>query len=275
MLNDCPATVTRCGMPSLSTKATRGFALAYAAVEPDQERDHERIGDQDAEQRRRTPQDEQVLPEDMPDRPHHLERAGRFGGQVGGHRPVEDDPAVEQRGHPVGDVLQILQVLGDEHDRATGVTDTARGLPQPPPLAWVERRGRLVEEQHVRVGEEGDRQIETLPVPDGQRRRRAVVVRELEPLEHQLRIAGLLEPREELEILPRREPPVVGGPLRHPARAHTLGPLDRALARLHRAGEDREQRRLAGAVRPHQGQGLAPVHLEIGRRQRDVLAESA
>ena len=34
MLNDCPATVTRCGMPSLSTKATRGFALAYAAVSP-------------------------------------------------------------------------------------------------------------------------------------------------------------------------------------------------------------------------------------------------
>jgi hypothetical protein len=28
MLNDCPATVTRCGMPSLSTNATRGFALA-------------------------------------------------------------------------------------------------------------------------------------------------------------------------------------------------------------------------------------------------------
>ena len=29
-----PAMTTRCGMPSRSTSATRGFALAYAAVRP-------------------------------------------------------------------------------------------------------------------------------------------------------------------------------------------------------------------------------------------------
>jgi hypothetical protein len=34
MLNVCPATVSLWGMPSRSTKATRGFALAYAAVNP-------------------------------------------------------------------------------------------------------------------------------------------------------------------------------------------------------------------------------------------------
>ena len=119
--------------------------------------------------------------------------AGCLGGQVGGHRPVEDDAAVEQRGHPVGNMLEVLQVLRDQHHRAAGVADAARGLPQPPPLARVQCSGRLVEQQHVRVGQERDRQIEALPVAHGQRRRRAVVVGQLQPLEHPLLVIfGLL-----------------------------------------------------------------------------------
>ena len=51
--------------------------------------------------------------------------------------------------------------------------------------------------------------------------------------------------------------------------------LDGALARLQGAGEDREQRRLACAVRADERERLARGHVEIGGLERDVVAVPA
>src|SRR5207247_3826509 len=78
---------------------------------------------------------------------------------------------------------------------------------------------------------------------------------------------------EELEVLARREAAVVRGPLGHPPGPDAPVPFDRAFAGLQRAGEDRQQGRLPGAVRADEGKRLARSNVEVGRVKRDVVAE--
>jgi hypothetical protein len=82
-----------------------------------------------------------------------------------------------------------------------------------------------------------------------------------------------VEPREELEVLPRRQPAVDGRPLGRPADGRAG--LDDALARVEGAGEDRQQRRLAGAVRPDQRDELAHAQLEVAGSEHLAVAEAA
>jgi hypothetical protein len=63
--------------------------------------------------------------------------------------------------------------------------------------------------------------------------------------------------------------------LRNPAGPDAGHALDAARARLERAGEERQQRRLAGAVRPHERERLASVQLEIERVERHPRAVAA
>src|SRR5947208_1120791 len=76
-------------------------------------------------------------------------------------------------------------------------------LPEARALGRVDRRGRLVEEQDVGVAEEGEREVETLPVADREAPARLPVVGKLERAEQpggglgRPRLA--LEPREQLE----------------------------------------------------------------------------
>ena len=65
------------------------------------------------------------------------------------------------------------------------------------------------------------------------------------------------------------------GPLRHPPDAQPVPVLDATGARFERSGENREQRRLACAVRPDERDGLALGELEIGRLERDKGTEAA
>ena len=64
--------------------------------------------------------------------------------------------------------------------RPAALADLARHLPEQAPLARVERRGRLVEEEDVRAGEEGDGEVEALLVPGGELGGQAAVVGEVE-----------------------------------------------------------------------------------------------
>ena len=142
-------------------------------------------------------------------------------------------------------------------------------------LRRVEGRGRLVEEQHLRRREQRERDVEPLPVADRERRRRACPAgssnsrRELVARGR----AGLLRARRRAEVLERRQPPVVRRALRHPADA--LRTLDRAFARLERAREDREERRLAGAVRADERDHLAGGELDVRRLERHARPEAA
>src|SRR5262249_55879092 len=91
----------------------------------------------------------------------------------------------------------------------------------------------------------------------------------------ELRVVLALEPREQLEVLARREPSVLGRPLRRPADARALAPLDRPDAGLERAGEQRQERRLARAVRADERQRLAVPQLELDRLERAPVPEPA
>ena len=62
--------------------------------------------------------------------------------------------------------IELLQVLRHEHDRAAVITERGHDLPQPPSLSWIERRRRLVEQEHARVTEQRERDVQPLPVPD-------------------------------------------------------------------------------------------------------------
>ena len=114
----------------------------------------------------------------------------------------------------------------------------ARDLPERAALRRVERGGRLVEQQHPRRGEQRDRDVEPLPVADGERGR-AHVGRQLELGRAARRRAPAGTPssaREEAEVLARRQPPVVRRALRHPAdRARAARPCRRS-ARARRRG---------------------------------------
>jgi hypothetical protein len=117
-------------------------------------------------------------------------------------------------------------------------------------------------------------------VADGQLGSRAAISRQIDELEHALgRPAGVLhalEPAEELEVLARRQPPVLRGPLRDPADLRRrLRRLDPALAQREGAREEGEERRLAGAVRPDEGDDVAGQEIEVHALKSDPLAEAA
>src|SRR5262249_59063577 len=77
------------------------------------------------------------------------------------------------------------------------------------------------------------------------------------------------------QVLARREPAVLRRALRRPADSRALAPLDAPGARLECAGEQREQGRLAGAVRADQREGVPVPDLELDRLERRALAEAA
>ena len=125
-------------------------------------------------------------------------------------------------------------------DRAAGLEQPVDDGPEARPLAWVERRGRLVEQQHGGVGEQADRNVDALAVAAGQRRD-GVVPALLKAGERQhaahgiRRLGDLLELREQAQVLEHRQSRVDRHPLRHPADAG-LGPLHGARVGPLRAG---------------------------------------
>ena len=121
------------------------------------------------------------------------------------------------------------------------------------------------------------RDIEALLVPSRELGGQATVVRKVEqadvPVRDLLRLRDSLELGEELEVLARRKALVVRRLLRDPADlgAAMVDGSGRhgAVARVERAGEDGEQRGLAGAVRPDEREGVSRVHLEARGSEGD------
>ncbi len=82
---------------------------------------------------------------------------------VGG--AVRDHAAGVDHGDPVGEPVGLVEVLGgQQHGRA--LADQALdGLPEVEPAARVEARGRLVEEDHRRSGDERRGEVEAARMP--------------------------------------------------------------------------------------------------------------
>src|SRR2546423_6059180 len=148
-------------------------------------------------------------------------------------------------------MLDLLEVLRRETDGAALAPQCAYDLPHAAPLAWVERGRRLVEQEHPRLAEQRQSDIEALAIPDrelaGRPRLRGQGEALEQPLRGSARVAYAFEACKELEVLARRQPCVVRRALRHPADARLH--VDGSLARVEGAREQREQRGLARAVR--------------------------
>ena len=76
-------------------------------------------------------------------------------------------PSLED-GDPVGEVFGLVEVVGGEHDRRAEGAQVLDDLPAPSPGFGVEARGRLVEEDQLRVAGEGEREVEAAPLAAGQ-----------------------------------------------------------------------------------------------------------
>jgi len=175
-------------------------------------------------------------------------------------------------------LLEFVGVLRDEEQRDAALTLELEALPEPLPLLRVQRRSGLVEQQRVRIAEQRDREVQALPVADRELAREDSVPRQLEllqqPLGRPLRPLLCSEPREQLEVLARRQAPVLSGTLRRPTDARAGPSLDDARRRLERARKQRQQSRLAGPVRADERDRLAVRQLEISRCEGEPRAEA-
>ena len=194
---------------------------------------------------------------------------------VPGGRALVDEPPLLEDEQPVGDAAGLVEVVGGEEDAAARAAHARDELPEAAAPARVERGGRLVEEQHRRLPEQADREVQPLLVPDGELDRAPLLHVEPDLRESTgdggARVGEAGQAGEELEVLARGEPAVERRPLRHPA--HLRGGGDAAAARAKRAGQDREQRGLAGAVRAAECDHLAGADLQVGRLEHDAAPE--
>ena len=108
----------------------------------------------------------------------HLDGGPADLGLQGGRGVLGHDLSVVDDPHAVGQDIGLLQVLGGEEDRHALLLDQPRDLlPERGPALWVKPGRRLVEEQHARPVDQGQREVEPALHParvaaDGVGRRR-------------------------------------------------------------------------------------------------------
>jgi len=92
-------------------------------------------------------------------------------------------PAVDDR-DPVGQLIGFLQVLGGQQERCPLALQFAHGGPDLIAAARIQARGRLVEEQHLRPGQQAGGDVEPAAHPAGVGPGRPVSrLRQVEPLQ--------------------------------------------------------------------------------------------
>ena len=214
-------------------------------------------------------------------------------GQVT-RRPGQHLAAVAHHRHPIGDLEHLLEAVRHVQDRDALGGEVAEDGEQPARLAIVQRRVRLVEDQHPGPLEQRPRQLDELALADRHPTHGEIGVDvEAEPLEH--RLGELLHPPPRHESEPRRlvvdeevgEHRALGQDaelLVHDADAvGTGGPRrgelddlavqrDRAAVRSDRARQHLHQGRLAGPVLADDRVDAAGGDLEVHAVDRDDAA---
>src|SRR5580704_5778332 len=174
--------------------------------------------------------------------------------------------------------------MGGEEDGLAELPEPGNDLPGGAAGGRVETSGRLVQEDELRVADEGEGEIEAAPLAAG------------EPGAERARLLGQADQGDGLVDIPRRaiEPGVQGQALpdgqaglglgllqdhAHPVppgapRGSRVVPKDRNLSpgALLESFEDLHRRGLARAVRAEESEDLSPSHLEIDARDRLVAA---
>ena len=86
-----------------------------------------------------------------------------LGGRLGRRR---DHAAAAQHGHAIGDLLDLGQLVGDQHDAAAAFGDAAADLEQRRDLVRQQHRGRLVEHEQPRLAHQAFDDLDALPLAD-------------------------------------------------------------------------------------------------------------
>jgi hypothetical protein len=225
----------------------------------------------------------------QPDELRDLHRA-RMHDDVERHAALEGAAVIEDR-HPVGEEQRFIQVVCDEHDRdgelaaqlgELGVETLARGA--------IDRRERLVEQEHVGLAREGagdgdalllpTREVRGQPVLESvemhareqiERPALACVARHVDHRLHHVRGRG--EVREQAVMLEHEpDPPLARGEIDARARIEPGYPVgtDVALLRPGQPGDRTQDRRLAAARRADEREQLLrrAVELDVERYRR-------
>ena len=203
--------------------------------------------------------------------------AGRLVGQVGLVVPaVAGDPLVGELDDRVDELVDELAVVGDQQDGALVVLQVVL---EPHQRFEVEVVRRFVEQQQVRLHDQQPREVRAHHPAAGERVGRPVEVAFAERQTAQDRFGLRFELPVGFVVGARHRP---GRQLQHSFVAHRgaflrqkpnaspLFPADAPLVRRVLAKDDRKERGFARAVRPDQGEAVAPVDL-----QGDVLEQRA
>src|SRR4051794_11125332 len=215
--------------------------------------------------------------------PRHARPRRRARAELRGGADGEDAPVLDDR-HAVGERLRLVEVVRRQHDRLAEVAQAADRVPRRTAGGGVEARGRLVEEDELRVADQRQRQVQAPQLAAGQGPRQGV---------------GLLveaDQGDDVRDVARRR--VQARPVRHGLAhlhvavhahglqddAHAPAQLELAQGRVvaqhgHVAGgprpvalEDLDRRRLARPVGAEQPEDLAAAHREVDAAHGLVLA---
>ena len=226
------------------------------------------------------------------------ERGFQVGGVALGHQPRrgvagEHGPRVHQ-GDPVAPQRLVHEVGRDEDRHPLTAREVDEQLPELVAGDRVHARGRLVQQEHVGLVQDGDRQGEPLLEPQGELSRRRVQVRAQAeafrefvdpgacPVSGKVEDLGM-----EIEVLPDRQLAVEREGLRHVADpiaggqvvgVHGLAEeLRLALGGGEKAGEHLHRGGLAAAIRAEESEDLAAAdgeaHAIDGGEAAEALRE--
>ena len=216
-----------------------------------------------------------------PDR--RVEVADQFG-----RRPELQDLAVVHDRHPVAQRLRLVHVVGGEHHRLAAFVDGPQHIPQVAPGLRVQRRGRLVQEDDLRVVDQRARDGQPLRLAAGEFLGRvsalsvsatssSISSTRCGRVPYSAAKVGQLfaggQPLEERRRLQLDADPVAAasGSAARPARPSTVTVPESGLAQ---ALDDLQQGRLAGAVRSENAEELAVPDASVTRRRRRSAVRS-
>ena len=216
----------------------------------------------------------------------------RSGGRAVhlGRGPDLLDPPRPHHGDVVRDRQRFLLIVGDIERRDSKLClDPADLLPQLDAHLRVERRQRLVEEQHARLDRQCARECDALLHSAGELVRiplpGVAQSHELEQFRHTLpprRPFVLADPQSELDVLLCAHVREEAVRLENHAHVTVVGRRtcdvfsvdhDRTAIRTVETGDEAERRRLPASRRPEQGEELSLFHGDVDPVERDHWAE--
>ena len=197
-------------------------------------------------------------------------RASQVTSAERGGRSLFDDLAAGDDGDPFGEFLRLVHVVRGEQDRGAKAGKLPDDLPGTAPRARVEPGRRLVEEQDPGVPDDAEGEVQPPLLPAGQRLDLALLLAgqpdEPDHLTDVARIGVVArvagdrlahgQVRLHRQLLEHQPDLLAQLPPGAPVARIEPGHHDLALVRLPVALEDLQHRRLAGAVRPEQGEDL-------------------